>query len=141
MSPMSDAKHTLKLTLALEAGLQFTAKQGEHQWLIDGDNEEAPTPMALLASALCGCMSIDVAHILRKGRHKVEALKVTFTGQRAETEPKRFTRIHLQIAVKTNAPLDAVERAVDLSHQTYCSVWHSLRQDIELVTAVELEAI
>jgi putative redox protein len=136
---MSDRKPPLVLTLTLEAGQQFTAVQGEHTWLLDGDNEAAPTPVALLASALAGCMAIDVAHILRKGRHKLGALTATFTGQRAETEPKRFTSIQMQFVVQTSAGIDVVERAVDLSHQKYCSVWHSMRQDIEFTTAVELQ--
>jgi putative redox protein len=127
--------------LKWEEGLQFTATHKAHAWTLDGHNEAGPTPVIALASALAGCMAVDIVHILKKGRHKVGALVTEFTGERAETEPRRFTRIDLQFTVTTSASQDAVERAVELSHEKYCSVWHSLRQDIELHTGVEIRAL
>jgi putative redox protein len=60
---------------------------------------------------------------------------------RADTDPKRFTRVDLLFTVTTSAPLDAAERAVELSHEKYCSVWHSMRQDIEFHTAIDLQPL
>jgi putative redox protein len=138
---MAETTPPVVLTLTWDEGLQFTAAHGEHTWILDGHNEAGPTPVIALASALAGCMAIDIVHILRRGRHKVGALSAGFTGHRADTEPKRFTQISLLFTVKTSAPLEAVERAVELSHEKYCSVWHSMREDIEFHTAIELDPI
>jgi putative redox protein len=75
-------------------------------------------------------MAMDVVHILRKGRHHLRGLRADLSGERADEQPRRFTAITLQITVNGEIPQDAVDRAVQLSHEKYCSVWHSLRQDI-----------
>jgi putative redox protein len=138
---MSDTRPKAAVRLTWVEGLQFTATHKEHAWTLDGHNEAGPSPVIALASALAGCMAIDIVHILLKGRHKVGALVADFSGERADSEPKRFTRIDLQFTVTTSAPLEAVERAVELSHEKYCSVWHSMRQDIEFHTAVEIRPL
>lgn len=138
---MTDPKPPVSLGLKWEEGLRFTATHRDHTWTLDGHNEEGPSPVIALASALAGCMAIDIVHILMRGRHKVGALETTFDGQRADTEPRRFTRIDLRFTISTSAPLEAVERAVELSHEKYCSVWHSMRQDIEFHTAIDLQAL
>ncbi len=78
-------------------------------------------------------MSIDVVHILTRGRHPLRGLRSHLTGDRAEDDPHRFTRIALHFVVEGDVPADAVDRAIALSREKYCSVWHSIRQDIELV--------
>lgn len=138
---MSDVKPAMVVGLKWDEGLRFTAASKGLTWTLDGRNEAAPGPVVVMASALAGCMSIDLVHILIKGRHRVASLEAEFTGQRADTDPKRFTRIELLFKLKTAAPIDAVERAIDLSREKYCSVWQSMRQDIEFVTSVELTAI
>jgi putative redox protein len=138
---MSDVKPAMVVGLKWDEGLRFTATSKGLTWILDGRNEAAPGPVVVMASALAGCMSIDLVHILTKGRHKVASLEAEFTGQRADTDPKRFTRIELLFKLKTAAPIDAVERAIDLSREKYCSVWQSMRQDIEFVTSVELTAL
>lgn len=138
---MSETKPAIVVGLKWDGDLQFTAAYKGHSWTLDGRNEEGPSPVIQLASALAACMAIDVVHILTKGRHKIVALDTEFTGRRADEEPKRYTRIDLVFKIQTSAPLDAIERAVDLSHEKYCSVWHSMRQDIEFHTAVELQGL
>ena len=86
-------------------------------------------------------MAIDIVHILTKGRHTVAGLEAACAGTRADSEPRRFTRVELRFVVTTSAPLDAVERAVALSHEKYCSVWHSMRQDIVFETAIEIRPV
>jgi len=94
--------------------------------------------MQLAAFAVAGCMAADVAAILQKGRHPLSGLRVSFSGERAAEPPKRFLRITLRFHVTGAVPPAAIERAIALSRQTYCSVWHSMRRDIEFVTAFEI---
>jgi putative redox protein len=116
--------------------LTFTARDGAHEWVLDGRNEAGPSPVVALASALAGCMAIDIVLILTKSRFDVRSFSARLTGRRADTEPRRFVSIDLSISLDTSAPAEQVDRAIALSREKYCSVWHSLRQDIELTTSV-----
>lgn len=79
-------------------------------------------PMEMLLLGLGGCTEFDVIHILRKGRHQVSRCEVELTAERAETEPKVFTRIHVHFIVAGPGLTEkAVERAVKLSAEKYCS--------------------
>ena len=129
------------VTLALEwkGGLRFTgtgAAGGE--LLMDGDSAAGPSPVQLLAFALAGCMAADLVHILTRSRFPPRGVRVTFNGQRAEEDPRRFVRIGLRFEVEGAVPPEKIERALALSRETYCSVWHSLRPDIELETSFAL---
>lgn len=84
---------------------------------------------------LAGCMAIDVVSILRKGRHPLASLRAHLHAERAGVAPKRVTRVELRFELTGAVPEEAVQRAIDLSRATYCSVWHSLRQDIEFTTS------
>jgi putative redox protein len=129
---MADARPPLVAELDWSGELAFSASAGTHSTTIDGDSKAGLSPMHYAALGMAGCMSADVVDILRKGRHPVTALKVTFRGLRAETPPRRFTAISLHFAISGNVPSEAVERAIALSRDKYCSVWHSFRQDIDL---------
>ena len=87
--------------------------------------------MQTLAFSVAGCMSVDVAHILAKGRHQLRALRSHVVADRAQEDPHRFIRLTLRFSVEGDVPPDAVDRAIAMSREKYCSVWHSLRQDIE----------
>jgi putative redox protein len=87
---------------------------------------------------LAGCMAADVVDIIRKGRHPLRGLRVMFTGARAEQPPRRFVKIDLRFEVEGAVPADAVERAITLSREKYCSVLHSFRQDIDLSTTFHI---
>ena len=79
-------------------------------------------PMEMLLLGLGGCTQIDVLHILKKGRHQVESCEVELEAERAEGEPKVFTRIHVHFVVTgAGLPEKAVARAVKLSAEKYCS--------------------
>ena len=82
-------------------------------------------------------MTTDVAHILARGRHPFQALRAHVVGERADEDPHRFTRITLHVTIEGDAPGDAIDRAIALSRGKYCSVWHSMRQDIEFVVTWE----
>jgi putative redox protein len=85
-------------------------------------------------------MSADIVDILRKGRHPLTRLHAALTGERQAEPPRRVTRVLLHFTIHGDVPAAAVERAIALSHEKYCSVWHSLRQDIELTTAFDVNA-
>jgi len=85
-------------------------------------------------------MGVDLVQILTKGRHSLKALQAHLVGNRRGEEPKRFTAVTLHFAISGDVPADAVERAIALSREKYCSVWHSLRKDFDLRTTYEIGA-
>jgi len=133
---MTDTNPPTVVDLAWDGELQFTAREGAKAWVLDGRNESGPSPVVALASALAGCMAIDIVHILTRGRFDVRSFSARLTGRRAESEPRRFMAIDLSFTLDASAPRSQVDRAIALSREKYCSVWHSLRQDIELTTTV-----
>lgn len=102
--------------------------------ILDGDSQEGPSPTEALLMALATCMAIDVNVILRKGRVPLEDLAVDVSGVRAPDAPQRF--LSLRIVVRTDGPREEdrpkLERAVQLSRDRYCSVFHTLRTDLEV---------
>jgi putative redox protein len=105
---------------------------------IDGDGEDAASPVQMLSTGLAGCMAIDVVHILQKMRTPATALGVDLTVQRAERDPRRIVSATMNFTVVGDVPDKNVQRAIDMSRETYCSVWQSLRQDIALESTFEV---
>lgn len=106
---------------------------------LDGRKAEGASPVEALEIALAGCMGADIVDILTKGREPVSGCTIRVSGERRETPPRRFTS--LSLAVELSGPglsRAKAERAVALSRDTYCSVWHSLAPDIELTVSVAL---
>lgn len=130
----------LTATLTWQGGLRFRAAAGANQITFDSDSEAGPSPPQAVAMALAGCMAIDLADIVIKGRHQLTALEARITGERAPDPPRRFTRFTLHFVVTGNLPHHAIERAIQLSRDKYCSVWHSLRDDTALETTFEVHA-
>lgn len=135
---MSNAKPPVVAELIWSEALQFGATSGSTALILDGDSTAGPSPVQLLAVALGGCMAIDVIDILRKGRHSVTAFRTTVNGERAPEPPRRLLTVELQFHVHGAVPDGAVARAISLSRDKYCSVWHSLRQDIGLTTTFDV---
>ena len=133
---MTETKPPTVVELVWDGRLKFTATSEDHEWVLDGRTEEGPSPVMALASALAGCIAIDIVHILTKGRFAIHAFRTELTGRRADHEPRRFLSFDLRLFIDTTAPDDQVQRALALSRERYCSVWHSLRQDIELTISV-----
>lgn len=125
-------------SLSWSGDLRFAATAGSISLTLDSKGAEGPSPMQAVALGLAGCMTIDVVDILTKGRHPLAGLEATFSGDRADEPPRRFVRITLHYVVRGDVPVAAVERAIQLSRDTYCSVWHSMRPDIEFVTTFEV---
>ena len=100
---------------------------------LDSAGMAGPSPVQALGFALAGCMTTDVTHILAKGRHPLRALTSHLVADRAAEEPHRFVRMALHFTIDGDVPPEAVDRAIALSREKYCSVWHSMRQDTEFI--------
>lgn len=135
---MPEKPSSLDMELTWEGDLRFSARSGNIVTEIDADGQAGFSPVQALALALAGCMSTDVVKILKKARQPLRSLEAHFSGTRAPEEPRRFTRIDLRFVIEGEIPQDRIEHAIALSRQTYCSVWHSLRPDIELTTRFEI---
>jgi putative redox protein len=127
---MADKPPTV-IQLVWERELVFGGTSGQIGMTLDSDGVAGPSPMQALAFSLAGCMAMDVVHILKKGRHDLRGLRADLSGSRASDTPHRFTTITLTYTINGDIPEDAVARAIELSREKYCSVWHSMRPDID----------
>lgn len=134
---MSSTPQTV-VSLEWQGELEFTTSLSQTSIVMDSRATAGPSPVELLAASLAGCMSIDLVHILTKGRHVVRSLKAQLVAARAPQEPRRFEAVTLHFSLDSAAPHDVVARAIELSRSKYCSVWHSMRQDIDLQVTFEL---
>ncbi len=100
-------------------------------------HKHGPSPMEAVLMALCGCTSVDVVSILEKKRQELTGLRVTATATQAEAPPRVFTHIKLTYAVRGKLSRKAVEDAVSLSKNKYCSVSKML----EKAATVEYEIV
>jgi putative redox protein len=126
-------------------GMGFVAETGSGHFLTmdgapdGGGRDLAPRPMETVLAGTGGCTAYDVVLILKRGRHDVRGCQVKLTADRAEQDPKVFTRIgmHFTVSGKGLAPA-AVERAIALSHERYCSASIMLGKTAEIVTSFEI---
>jgi len=118
--------------LIWEHDLVLGGRSGKAHLTVDSAGIEGPSPMQALGFAVTGCMSMDLVHILRKGRFDLKGLRADLRAERQAEVPHRFTAIALHFTVTGDIPGEQVQRAIDLSRDKYCSVWHSMREDIEL---------
>ena len=135
---MAGATPPLRVEIDWTNELQFGATSGRTAAVIDGDSTAGPSPVQLLGMALLGCMGADIVAILRKGRHPLAQFHGALTGERAPQPPRRLLQVTLHFSIHGNVPAKAVERAIALSREKYCSVWHSLREDIQLATSFDI---
>lgn len=99
----------------------------------------APRPMETVLAGTGGCTAYDVVMILRRGRHDVRGCSVKLSAERAPSDPKVFTRIHMHFTVTGKGiPAAAVERAISMSHEKYCSASIMLGKTAEITTGFEL---
>ncbi len=114
-------------------GLKFEATSQEgYTFTIDGQRQEGVGAMDLLLFGLAGCTAVDVVIILKKQRQPVEGVTVRVTGERAQTHPKVYTRIHIEYVVKGDLDPKKVERAIQLSEEKFCSASAMLRKTAEI---------
>lgn len=126
------------LDLTWEGGMRFAAQSDKASFTLDGSGDSVPTPVQGLAGCLAVCMGIDLVQILTKGRHDLRTLRAHLVGDRRGEDPKHFTRIRLHFTLTGDVPREAMERAIALSREKYCSVWHSLRRDIDFQATFEV---
>lgn len=127
-------------------GLMFVCSSGTgHSLVIDGDPEvggtdSAPRPTELMLMALGGCSAMDVISILKKKRQPVEGFEIKVTGQRADSHPKKFLKMHIEYIIKGKGiQEEAVKRAIELSMQKYCSVKATLEPTVEISYSYQIQ--
>ncbi|RST54621.1 OsmC family protein [Variovorax sp. DXTD-1] len=105
----------------------------------NGGQNLAPRPMETVLAGTGGCTAYDVVLILKRGRHRVERCSVKLTSERADKDPKVFTKIHMHFTVAGKGiPAAAVERAIAMSHDIYCSASIMLAKTAEITTSFDL---
>ena len=135
----------MKARVKLSEGMTFVAESGSgHAVVVDaspdvGGRNLGARPMELVLMGLGTCSAIDVLHILRKARQPVVDCVVDLDADRAEKDPKVFTRIHMHYVV-TGRALDRaqVERAINLSKDKYCSATAMLAKTAQVSADFEL---
>ena len=133
-----------------QSGMSFVAITGSgHTLAMDGAPDAAkpengganlaPRPMETVLAGTGGCTAYDVVLILKRGRHDVRGCSVKLTSVRAEVDPKVFNSIHMHFVItgKALAP-SAVERAIAMSHEKYCSATIMLGKTAEITTSFEV---
>jgi putative redox protein len=126
-------------------GMLFVAQTGTgHIAAMDGapdggGHNLAPRPMELLLVGTGGCTAYDVVLILKRGRHAIVGCSVKLIAERADVDPKVFTKIHFVFTVTGHKlPRAAVERAIALSHEKYCSASAMLAHTAAITWAAEI---
>jgi putative redox protein len=132
------------------SGMGFIAETGSgHVLAMDGAPDEArpenggrnlaPRPMETVLAGTGGCTAYDVVLILRRGRHAVTGCSVQLKAERAPADPKVFTSIHMHFTVTGKAlQAPAVERAIAMSHEKYCSASAMLAKTAVMTTSFEI---
>ena len=135
----------MECTVRWHDGMSFVAETGSgHLVCMDGAPEAggrnlAPRPMELLLAGTGGCTAFDIVLILKRGRHDVSGCEVRLQADRAETDPKVFTRINMHFLVRgRKLKPEAVERAVALSAEKYCSASIMLGKTAEITHSFEV---
>jgi len=127
------------------SGMTFLAETGSgHLVTMDGAPEGggrnlAPRPMEVVLAGTGGCTAYDVVMILRKSNQEILGCDVTLKSERAEKDPKVFTKIHFHFVVSgRNLKPNLVERAIKLSHDKYCSASIMLEKTAEITHSFEI---
>ena len=127
------------------SGMTFLAETGSgHVVAMDGAPDGggrnlAPRPMEMVLLGTGGCTAYDVVLILRKSGQKIRDCEVKLTAERAEKEPKVFTKVHFHFIVTgTAVKPNTVERAIKLSHEKYCSASIMMEKTAEITHSYEI---
>jgi putative redox protein len=132
------------------SNMSFLAETGSGHTLVmdgapDADKPEngganlAPRPMETVLAGTGGCTAYDVVLILKRGRQDVRGCSVKLSAERAAVDPKVFTRIHMHFVVTGKGlAASAVERAVAMSHDKYCSATIMLAKTADITTSFEV---
>ena len=132
-----------RATLVWTSGMEFVARPGSGKTVtVDSPSrpdQAGPGPMELLLMGIAGCTAMDIVSILGKMKQPLAGFEVEIKGDRAEHHPKRLTALSITYRVRgRGVARDEVERAVELSHSTYCSALASLRPDCPVTTSIDV---
>jgi putative redox protein len=114
----------IQMKLNWTDSMQFVARSENGPAIVidSKDGGSGPTPMELLLAGIAGCTGIDIVLILQKKRLELNKLEINISGKQAGKYPKRFTDIHIEYFLAgKNIPYKAVEQAIKLSEEKYCS--------------------
>ena len=129
----------VKLSLDWQGGLKFASSEGSPAMELHSSTPGVASPPQALAYAVMACMGMDVIHVIEKHRVPLTAMTVTFHGERAHEHPRRFVSMQIEFQITGNVEDRVVQRAIDLSREKYCSVWNSIRPDVELTTSFTIQ--
>jgi len=130
----------MQATAKWSGQMQFAGTgNGGHSVLMDGDNKAGNSPMELVLVALCGCTAYDVVSILQKKREPFTAVEVSAQAEKAPDPPRVFTDIKLLYRIAGNVARKAVEDAVRLSEEKYCSVAAMLNKTARITYEIHLD--
>jgi putative redox protein len=125
----------VSLSLDWKDGLTFVNSPGSPAIELHSSTHGVTSPVQALGYAVMACMAMDVVHVIQKGRHPLEAMTVKLHGERATEHPRRLVKMSVAFDIRGDIEDKVIERAIDLSRHKNCSVWNSLRPDIELRTS------
>jgi putative redox protein len=135
----------MECTVRWTSGMTFLAETASnHVVAMDGAPEGggrnlAPRPMEMVLLGTGGCTAYDVVVILKKSGQPITGCEVKLTSERAETDPKVFTRIHMHFVVRGRGlKRNLVEHAIRLSHEKYCSASIMLGKTAEITRDFEI---
>src|SRR3954465_2359000 len=131
----------MQATAKWSGQMQFAGTgNGGHSVLMDGDNKAGNSPMELVLVALCGCTAYDVVSILQKKREPFTAVEVSAQAEKSAESPRVYTEIKLLYKVRGKVSHKAVEDAVRLSEEKYCSVSIMLSKTANIAYRIELDS-
>lgn len=126
-------------------GVNFIGKADSNHWIVmDGPEEfggsnAGTRPKELILLSLGGCTASDVAVILKKKKLNITNIETNITAEMKDTHPQVFTKIHIEFLIEgENIPTEAVERAIELSQKTYCSVTAMLQNSVEITHSYKI---
>lgn len=135
----------MRATITLRDGVKFEGESGSgHRVMMDGSPEAGgenagARPMELVLIGTGGCTSFDVVHILRKSRQDIRGCVAHISAERAETDPKVFTKIHFHFVISGKGlKREQVKRAIDLSAEKYCSASIMLAKTADITHDFEI---
>ena len=125
----------MNLSLEWQGDLKFANSAGSPAIELHSSTPGVASPPQALAYAVMACMAMDVVHVIQKGRNALRAMTIKFDGQRAQEHPRRFISMAIDFQITGEVDDKVVERAIELSRTKYCSVWNTVRPDVELRTS------
>jgi putative redox protein len=126
--------------LTWEKDLVFAARMPGCLLSYDPKRQEGCVPTDTLLASIAGCLAIDVVTFLQKMRAEIKSFEIETTGERNPTPPQYFKSISMVIHLsgKDITP-KKLDRAISLSHEKYCSVYHCLRKDMKVAVSYIIE--